>query len=173
MNSLASTRLVALLHRETAKRMRASGYSRSSTTFASSSGKRASRRRRPIMVLVAHRTNPLPPHPWKGATRLHGQWLNVVRGVEEARWVPLREREAEEAEVVPGVHELGPRASASGVSLPVVVVRSKMRNDRTRARVARRHPHLAEQHPVHGRDLSEEEQQGCNTSRTMYGMRMP
>ena len=118
---------MALLHRETAKRMRASVCSRSSTTFASSGGKRASRRRRPITVLATHRTNLLLPPPWKGTTCLHGQSLNVARGVEEGQWVSLLEREAEEAKGVPGVPEPGPSASASGV---IVRVNSKVRKDR-------------------------------------------
>jgi hypothetical protein len=63
--------------------------------------------------------------------RLHGQSPNVARGVEEARWVPLLERDAEEAEGVPEVHELGPRASASGVLLPIVVANPEVRGDRT------------------------------------------
>ena len=109
---------MALLRHENAKRMQASGCNRSSTTFVSSSGKRESRLRRPITVLVARKTNPLLPPPWKGTTRLHGQLQNVARGVEEARWVPLLEKEAEG---VPEVLELDPRASASEVSLPVVV----------------------------------------------------
>jgi hypothetical protein len=154
--------------------MRASGYNRSSTTFASSSGKRANHRRRPITVPVVHRLNRLLPPPWKGTTCLHGQSLNVARGVEEARWVPLLERGAEGAEGVPGVHELGPRASASGVSRPVAVANSVVRRDRTRARPARRHPHLAERHPVRGHDLSEEgrirRQQGCSIS-VRYNLR--
>lgn len=82
--------------------------------------------------------------------------------------MPLLEREAEEAEGVPGVHELGPHANASGVSLPVVVANLKVRRDRTQARLERRHPHLVEQHPVRGHDLSEEgrlrRQHGCNAS---------
>jgi len=67
--------------------------------------------------------------------------------------VPLLERgeaEAEEAEETPGVHELGPHASASGVS-PLVVV-ARVRKDRTCARLAIRHLHLAEQHPARGHD---------------------
>ena len=117
--------------------------------------------------------NPLLPPPWQGKIRLHGHSLNVARGVEEARWVPLLEREAEEVEGVPGVpgvHELGPRASASGVSLLVVLANLKVRMDLTRAPLTRRHLHLAEQHLVRGHDLPEEgrlrRQQGCNTSRT-------
>jgi len=109
--------------------------------FASSSGERAIRRRT-IMPLVAHRTNPLPLLPEKDKEWLHGQSLNVAKG-------------AEEAEGVSGAHELGARASASGVSLPVVVV--KVRRDRTQARLAMYHP-LVEQHPAHGHDPSEE---GC------------
>ena len=143
--------------------MRASVCSRSSTTFVSNDGKRASHRRRPITVLAAYRLNHLLPPPWKGTTYLHSHSLNVARGVEEARRVPLLEREAEEVEGLLGVHELGPCASASGA-----VANSK---DRTWTRLARRHPHLAEQHPVRGRDLSEEgrlrRQQGCNTSHTV------
>lgn len=144
--------------------MRASVCSRSSTTFVSNDRKRASHRRRPITALAAHRMNHYLPPPWKGTTYLHS--LNVARGVEEARRVPLLEREAEEVEGELGVQELGSCASASGA-----VANSKVPRDRTWTRLARRHPHLAEQHPVRGRDLSEEKrfrrQQGCNTSHTV------
>jgi hypothetical protein len=145
------------LHRETAKLMRASGCSRSSTTFASSGGERASRRRRRTerRVLVAHRTNPLPLPPRKGMTlkRLQGRSPNAVRGAEGARQVLLLARgEAEEAEAEgqPGVRELGPRASANEVSLLVVV--AKVWENRTCARLARHHLHLAEQHLARGRE---------------------
>ena len=67
-------------------------------TFVNSSGKRESRLTRPITVLVARWTNPLLPPPQKGTTGLRGQSLNVAKDVEEARWVPLLEKEAEEAE---------------------------------------------------------------------------
>lgn len=85
--------------------------------------------------------------------------------------MPLLEGgEAEEAEGGPGVPELGPRASASGASLLAVVAR--VRKDRTCARLAKHHPHPAEQHPARGRDpLSEEEyprRQDCNLSHTVY-----
>lgn len=70
--------------------------------------------------------------------------------------VPLERGEAEEAEGGPGVRELGPRASASGVSL-LVVMAARVRKDRTCVRLAKLHLHPAEQHPARERDpLSEE-----------------
>ncbi len=63
---------------------------------------------------------------------LYGRPLNVAKGAEEARWVPLLEKgEVEEVEGVLVVRELGPSASASGVSLLVVVANSKVRRYRT------------------------------------------
>ena len=104
--------------------------------------------------------------------RLHDRSLNVARGAEGAGLVPLLEGgQPEEAEGGVGVPELGPRASASGVSLVAVVAR--VRKDRRCARLAKRHPHLAEHHPARGHDpLLEEEylrrRQDCNLSHAVY-----
>jgi hypothetical protein len=85
-----------------------------------------------------------------------------------------REEAEVEAEGAPEVRELGPRASANEVSLLAVV--AKVRKNRTCARLAKRHLHLAELHLARAHDPLLEEgylrrRQGCNLSLTvLYGI---